>query len=168
MRMNIRNVLCMWISWSYFWTYIYYKTSTHILIYFSRVRPCALLATSLSFCLTFSLVHLSDFLPCPFVWFSPLSICLTFSLILLSDFLPCPFVWFSPLSICLTFSRVHFRNSPEYFTSETVLVFLALMRFLQLIFVSRFLVLLKYFFPFFFVHLILFDDVGSFNIHQFL
>ena len=24
-RMNIMNVLCMWISWSYFWTYICYK-----------------------------------------------------------------------------------------------------------------------------------------------
>ena len=33
MRMNIMNVLCMWISWSYFWwTYLYYKTSSYIYI----------------------------------------------------------------------------------------------------------------------------------------
>ena len=25
MRMNIMNVLCMWISWSYFWTWICYR-----------------------------------------------------------------------------------------------------------------------------------------------
>ena len=34
MRMNIMNVLCMWISWSYFWTCIYiYK------VFFNLVNP---------------------------------------------------------------------------------------------------------------------------------
>ena len=30
MRMNIMNVLCMWISWSYFWTWICYKKAIKI------------------------------------------------------------------------------------------------------------------------------------------
>ena len=40
--MNIMNVLCMWISWSYFWTWICYKTSITPLKNWPCVRktPC--------------------------------------------------------------------------------------------------------------------------------
>ena len=37
MRMNIMNVLCMWISWSYFWTYILH--ALHIILHLVRHIP---------------------------------------------------------------------------------------------------------------------------------
>ena len=53
-------------------------------------------------------------------------------------------------SICISSSLVHLRKSPEYLTSSTAQVFISLIRFLLLSFVSSsFLVLLRYSFWFF-------------------
>ena len=64
-------------------------------------------------------------------------------------------------SICLSSSRVHLRKGPEYLTRGTAQVFIPLMRFLLLSFVSSsFLVLLRYSFWIFFFHFCLFDGVS--------
>ena len=62
-------------------------------------------------------------------------------------------------SICLSSSLVHLRKGPEYLTSGTAQVFIPLIRFLLLSFVSSsFLVLLRFFLNFFF-HFHLFEGV---------
>ena len=63
-------------------------------------------------------------------------------------------------SICLSFSIVHFKNGPEYLTRESAQMIIPLMKFLLQSLVSRsFLVLLRYSFPIFFLHFILFVGV---------